>query len=784
MDKIIIKNSLRSVWRNKKSYFSGIFVLAIGLGVFAGMVSTLFLFNESSRRYHIDTNFADAFATVLAMPKDSVNRLTRIDGIEAAQGTLKNWTNARMDGVDEIIHVLLMGLDESRPTEINQFAYDGEPIRSDNDIWLGSTFYNIHGLEIGSTIRLQIGGRYESFTVRGTFTSPEYLLVPMAGGAIQDDRVNTLGVVRTGVVEAAAGSHGMVNHISFLLEEGTTFEDVEPYLEDALERYGALNIIGRENHFSYMLITQQGVSIASIATIFPLMFLSIAAGMLYVTLKRLITMARTEIGTLKAIGFTNGYIFSGYLIQGILAAVIGFVMAMGVGWLIGSGFYGLIVDVFEADWMPFTIIREIAIASFLISLFVSLFGVIMGAKSAMKIRPAEAMRDAPPAGKNIRIKFSGFIPRLILDTGGKLAIRSMLRNKRRVIITVMSIALTFSLMGVTFTMGDFIVELNDSLYTEMQVSDGAIVINGYEPRSILYQEIGNVNGVLEMEAILTVPVVLENGNAKRSLVVYGLDSNASLFNIFDNVGNRIRTDSGGLILSKFFTDELGLELGQTVMVRNPNLHTHVYMEVTQIIEASICMGAYAEISELSRLFGNETVANMVMINTECGYLPVVFDELKDALNVSALNDHARSLEVMRENSAMNAGIFNIMNIVSAIICFAIVYNISSIALGEKQREYATLRVLGFQSKAVSEINTFEYVLMLLAGSVIGTGLAYMVVPSMIKMFEFENSIFVANLTLRATISSFVACGLAVAVSCFLISRQIKKFDLVDVLKER
>jgi len=279
--------------------------------------------------------------------------------------------------------------------------------------------------------------------------------------------------------------------------------------------------------------------------------------------------------------------------------------------------------------------------------------------------------------------------------------------------------------------------------------------------------------------------VLENNGVTRSLVVYGICRDSTLFNIIDNYGNYISTDSGGLILSRFFTDELGLTLGDMVAVQHPNFHTNAYMEVTQIIEAAVGVGAYAEITELSSLFGDETLANMVLINTEYGRLQEIFDTLQDAPNISALNSNVRSLEFIREMAAVNNQIFFIMNIVSVIICFAIIYNISCIALGEKQREYATLRVLGFQSAAVSEINAFEYVLMLLAGGVIGTIYSYLAAPSVLTMFNFEQSILTnAGITVQATLMSFMACGVAVAGSCFLISRQIKKFNLVDVLKER
>ena len=786
MDKIMINKSLRSIWRNKKSYFSGIFVLAIGLSLFIGMLSGFMIYTESVRLYHEETNFADAFATVRAMPRGSVDRLTRIDGINQAEGVLKHAVNARLDGFDEIIGVRIVGIDPLRPTTINQFRYIGEPLTESNDIWVSTAFYNVHDLDVGDTIRLLINGRYENFTIRGTVLSPEYLFVPVVGGGVSDDSLNTVGFVRADVAENIAGTPGVVTNVSLIFDESTTLEDVEPFLETAMARYGLINIVDRENHFSYMVLISQGQTFEMMGTQFPFLFLSIAIGMLYTTLKRLITLERTEIGTMKAMGFSGRYIVGGYLLQGTLAAIMSFVLAVGIGWFIGSTFYGLVAEFFDLAWLPFRLNATIVAAGFVIALTASILGVVMGAKTSLKVQPAEAMREAPPSPKSVKAgsKFNGWFSKLLLDTGGKLALRSMQRNKKRVVITVVSIGIIFTFMNVFFTIDEF---MENNLYTvfeKSQISDGTIVLNRPEPSSALIRDIGQMHGVLEIETVLNMPLEFEGGGVTRTLGVTGIAKDATLFNIFDLNGNQLRTDSGGLILSKFWADAFGVELGQKISVNHPNFHTNAYVEVTQIFESSSAGPVYMEITELSMLFGSETIANSVQINAVEGYLPIIFDQLADAGNVSGLNSSERMLEFIRVNVDTNRAITAIFVIVAIIICFAVVYNISSIALGEKQREYATLRVLGFQAPAVTEINTFEYVIMLLLGSIEGIIGSIIMIPIITSAFGFEHTVIDAGLSLMPTLMTFACCALAVAISCFLTGRQIRKFNLVDVLKER
>ena len=382
MNKIVVKKSLRSIWRNKKAYFSGSLVLAIGLGMFIGMLSGYQAYMESVRLYYIDTNFADVFASVWAMPNTSVDSLTRIDGVAQAQGFLTHITNARLDSEDDLINVILIGVDKNQPMLINQFRYIGEPLSMSNDILVSGDFYDVHNLNIGDTIRILVNGQYEVFTIRGTVFNPEYPLVPAIDGGIADASLNTVGFVQSSAVETCASMFGAVNSVRLVLDESTTFVDIEPDLNIAIEKYGIIDLVSRENHYSYEDIITQSNTFIIMATLFPVIFLGIAICMLYITLRRLVTTERTEIGTLKAMGFSNSHILNGYLLQGVLAANISYVFSVAFAWFVGVLFYNVIANGWDLPFQPFVLNTAFVVSGFFIALFASLFGVIIGARSS------------------------------------------------------------------------------------------------------------------------------------------------------------------------------------------------------------------------------------------------------------------------------------------------------------------------------------------------------------------------------------------------------------------
>ncbi|MCL2426257.1 MAG: ABC transporter permease [Oscillospiraceae bacterium] len=783
MLKLIIINRLRSILKNKKQFISSVLVLSIGLGVFVGMGSTLVIFNETIDSYHYDSNYADAFASVVAMPRSNVERLDRIDGVSESLGVLEHSVDARIEGFDDIVSVRLVGVDADYSRTINMYRYTGAPLESINDIWLGRVFFDTHNLSVGDTIHLLVNGRYEAFTIRGEVISPEFMFVTPDGGTFADDYLSTVGFVQTPVVERAANMYGFVNSVSIILDEGSSFTDVRLFLEDALSHFGLLSILCRSDHPNYIFVASQSSSVVVLATVIPFIFLSVACAMMYIAFKRLVEVERVEIGTLKAIGLSDRIIVTGYIFQGWIAATIGFTLSLGLGWIIGSSYYEMLMDVFTIDSLPYTLDLQTSISGLLAALFVCLLSVVMGARVAIKVKPAEAMRSAYQTASARDVKLDGFFFRLLLETDGKYAIRSMFRNKRRTLMTVFSIALTFALINFLFALNQHITEITEKRYNTIEVSDATLFLERPGYRNTILNEMFRIPGVIDAEVGLAFPVELEFDGVIRDVTIYSLDEDARLFNIIDIWGNRHHPD-GGIILNYYYADSLGVSEGQIVTLYNRQASRTKQVMVSQVVEESFGIGAYMSLSEFSLLFGAYEISNMVLINVDENYFDDIQNELLEAANVVWINDNSRAVESLREAGQATEIILNILIVVSIIICFAIVYNTSIISLEEKQCEYATLRVLGYRVSEVSSINTFEYSVKLIVGSIIGTIIAFFISPPLSSLFNSETSRFWAEITMDSTMLAFVSCTLSVAISCILIRGQIKKFNLASVMKER
>ena len=764
-NKVIILKSLRAIMRNKASYISSIFVLGVGVSVLIGLLSVASVFRESFDMYFEESNFGDIFVRVVDMPRSSIYRLAGIEGVLEAQGTWEYHVTAESG----TINVHLVGIKYDR--FISTIDYIGYSLETYNHIWLERSFLEARNLFIYDTIDLLVSGQYETFYIRGHALGPEHF-----PNTLIDSFLNTYGFI--------ISRSETVNNISILLEETYSFDSVREVLEIELEPYGIISIIAREHNPHYIGI-QSAYSVIYIMpfSVAPI-FLVIAVSMIYVALKRLIEMERTEIGTLKAMGFNKANILGGYLLQGFFVALFAFFLALIIGFSIGNLYWGLFIDYYEIELVSFQLDIGVVILGFLISLVAGLLAVIMGAQSAMSIEPAEAMRAVAPASNATGPKLNGFFSKVFLDISGKLSIRSMLRNYKRTIITILGIGTVFSFINVLFAVRNVLPDFFYSSFEEIEVSDATIFLNSVVPKDEATRAISQLNGVILAEPMLVMPVVLHNQGVERPFNITGVYENSILFNIIDNQFNNIILVDYGLVLSNVLVDELGLAVGDIVTITSPHLINNAYVEISQVIETGMGRGAYMSINALSYLFGNENIANVFLINTEADMLSTITAELIERREISSVIDNSVSLELIVSETALNVNIFNIIILVGIAICFSVVYNISIIALGENQREYATLRILGFETTEVSEINTFEYIVLTICSIPLAVISSYFIAPIIGRMFSPTNGILLAEITLFSTLQAFVLSLFAVLFSCFVVQLKIKNFNLVDVLKER
>ena len=772
------------MWRSKKAYLSCIMVLAIGLGVFTGMLSAARFFENSIEEYYRQSNFADVFVSVISMPKNAVPALEKIDGIRAAEGKLTRNIKASVEGMDDLISVKLVGVDLKNPPDISRFSYDGVNIAGHNDIWLNQGFLEAHNFGVGDKISLILDGGRREFNICGSVFSPEYIMLIPSDGSFPDAGTNTVGFVGLSVVERAGETAGMVSDIGIVLEDGYSFGDIRLPLENALEKYGLIAMVPREENPSHNILKSNVTTLTLIATIIPMIFLGMSIIMLYIMLKRFIEQERVEIGTLKAFGYNNREIISGYLIYGLITGAAGFLLSLFLGSLIGGTFYGMMQDFFRLPSDNFRLLFPVCMQGIFFSMSSSLLAVVMGARAIMHIQPAEAMRSAAADMKSLKYKFDGRLFRAAFNSRGIMAVRSLVRSRFRSILTLACVTFIFTLTNFLLAFNMDVTNSLEKHYTRADTSDMTINLGEILPASRAAGDAGKMAGVTAAEPMLIMPATLKNSNMEAEASIYGIVQGAQMYNIIDNFGKEHIPREDGIIMSRSVADKLKAKEKEKIEIESPYLRENVYVPVIRIIDESTQAGCYMELSALGRIFGRTTAANTVMIRVQGEEMSALKNKLMLAGNVAGYIDKNKMFQVAEENNGVTVGLITMLIVLSVVLCFGVIYNVSRISLGEKQRDLAVMRILGFTYGEVAEMNAIEQWILFFAGSLLGLVMSYFVSPLLSSLFNTENGTFNVSISAVSSALTLALCVVAVAFANALAKRQIKKFNLVEVLKER
>ncbi len=777
MRKSILFKSLRTIWRHKRSYIACISVLAIGMAVFVGMLSASIKIDEASDIYFEKEAFADVFATVLSMPQSGLTALEKIDGIKTVEGKLTKSVKGIKDG--DLIRVRLISMDFKEPPTLNLFTLNGSQTNNPSNIWLGKVFYNKNTLSEGMPIELIVNGRMRQFNIAGSAESPEYLVI-----SGYDDSKNTVGYIEKSLLEELTNQQGMVTDISIGLEKGVKFEDIELALKSELKKYGMTGLFKMKDHVSHIYLKSNVTTLSSIATIIPVLFLLVSIIMLYIMLKRFIEQERAEIGTFKAFGYSNAEIIYGYFIYGAVTGIAGFLLSLVGGYFIGNYYFTMILTAFNVPMSSFVMSSAVCIWALVLSIGVSFTAVSLGARSVTKIHPAEAMRAAVPTVKTGKFKMDGKIIKTMLNQRGIMALRGISRSRVRSMLTVLSIVMSFSLTNVLIAFSISFTDAMTSVTDITEKHDIHAVLDEFTPLNSAIQDIKRLGGVSEAEGLLTVPSTLYFKNRKKELSIYGISKTSQLYNVVDEGYNIQEIPDNGLLINTRVAQQLNVSEGDVVEVESPYLRENIFIIVSKIITEPMGVGCYMEFSQLNKIIGQSDITNFIMLNTDSFNKNRIMDELIYAPNVRAAIDQERSAQLIREGSVATTGLLYMLVIMSLCMCFGVIYNVSRISMAEKQRELATMRILGFSVGETAEVNSFEHWVLFVIGCVLGFFLALVIKDPIAANFSSDENTFIINLSVMSTLYSAVGCTIAVMLSNYMAKRQIGKYKLVEVLKER
>ena len=803
------KKMFRDIWSNRGSYLACLLLVVLGLMVFTSFSIASDNLSLSQQDFYREENFADGFAELTAMPYRDVEALADIEGLDQVSGRVTREVRVLRPEGDLGIYLELVSLELDDPERLNDARLlEGRELKKgESEVWIDNQFYNVHGLEIGYQLEVIAGERARELTVEGHAMSPEFTYPLRTEAEIypNPEQYGIAFVSRDTMWNLFPDLQGRVNDLAFTLEEGAEFEEVKDHLKPELEPYGLINLYPREDQVSHLILSEEVAQLQRMSSALPLMFLSIAALILYIMLKRLVEQQRGQIGILKAFGYSKKEIMIHYLAYaltvgftgGLLGGLIGIYLANPLTWLLLEFFH--VPEMYEGFSLYYLVLGVF------ISLGIFLVAGYQGCKYALRLKPAEAMRPPAPVSGRKTILEKIWLFAEMLTIQGKMAVRNLARNRSRTAFLFLGMTLSCAVVVVTWSLNDLVDKLVFHRFEEVEVYHARVNLAEPLSRKKVEGELLDHAEVIQAESLAEVPVKLSHAWCEENVMLLGISQGSYMYIIRDAAGNRVELPEQGIILSERLADKLDVVPGSLLELESLYLRDnedYLTVEVSRVVPQYLGMNAYMELSALEDILNQGEFATAVMVNVDQGgdnlgqasksndnaAIDYNIAELRErylesdlVAGVDGTEEKIREARKLMETFGSAIYLFVLVGVITA---FAIIYSSSFIILSERSRELASMKVLGMTSGEVFSVITFEQWVISFFAVLAGIPLAQMMMEAFSRELSTDLYTVPADLSTQALLMGAAITAVSIWIAQRFALRKVRKLDLVQVLKTR
>lgn len=778
---------LRDLWRIKGQATAIGAVIAVGvlmLVMMTGLVSSL---DETRKAYYERYRLAEVFAPVARAPERIVAELSDLPGVASAEGRVTGAALVDLDGSDLPIQAKVVSLPDFHAPKLNEiYLTEGRKLDSDKsgEILLLQGFAQAHDIKSGDRLRVQIRGARREFRVAGLAQSPEFLLITAPGELAPDDARFAVIWMSRNTAEAAYDMEGAFNEALLSLARGAR----EPAVLDAVDRmlkpYGGQNAYGLKDHVSNKFVSEDIRGLKGMSTAVPPIFLAVAAFLLYIVISRMVQAERVDIGLMKAFGYTNREVGEHYFKLVLVIAAGGAAAGCLLGIAAGNAMANLFLEFYKFPFLIFQLSPGPFIAGFLISIFSASAGGLLVLRQVFALTPAVAMRAPAAEDYSKSGKFGQAFNRL-LDQPSRMVMRRITRQPGRMVGAMAGIAAGMALSGAMIAVISGFDETLELAFSVLDRSD--VTVSFTDPRSdktIL--ELQRMPGVIEVEPVRIVPAVLRNGLKTNRGAINGLVANPRLNRALDGELRPVSMPREGVVLSTALASILDIQPGQMLTVevregRQPELH----LPVVGVTESLLGSPAYMDIAALNRAMREPGRVSGAYMRIDSARSDEIYTDLKNMRSVAgvSLKDHARqSFQKMMDSGA--GAMRYVMGVIAFIITFGIVYNTARIAQAERERDLASLRVIGFSQAEAAFVLLGEIAAVTLVALPAGALFGYLLSFGIAAGFSSDLYQIPAHFGREDFGMAALAVIAASILSGWLVKRDSDKTDLVTALKNR
>ena len=546
-----------------------------------------------------------------------------------------------------------------------------------------------------------------------------------------------------------------------------------------------LIMLDRGSNVGYNNLDSSSDIVQGVSRVFPVFFLLVASLVCITTMTRMIDEERTQIGTLKALGYTNGEIISKYMLYSGSGAVLG----CGIGLLLGSTIFPQII--WQAYCIMLYITPEVALtvnwtlcfAVTAVYTAVLLFVTWYCCRQVLKEEPAELIRPkAPDAGKKILLEYLPFWHKVSFLN--KVTIRNIFRYRQRLAMMLIGIGGCTALLVTGFGLRDSIVNVVDYQFEEVTLYDLEVFFRDEVSEKDKQKLLEKLNGRDEQHMFYhQSSVELEFDDRVKEIYMISAEAQLKEFIDLHYKGQPLPLpEENEVVLSVGVAEALGIETGDTVYMRNSDMQT-LELKVSGIYENHVYNYSIVSPQTIKQQWGEEPELQMAFIRVQDGQdIHAVSADLTDmnsVMNVSVSLDTANMVKSMME--ALDLVVIVIV-FCAGLLAVIVLYNLTNININERIREIATIKVLGFNASETGAYVFKENLTLTVAGSVFGLLLGKLLLFFVMDQIKIDMVWFKAMVEPVSYLWSIALTLLSAIVVDFIFYFKLDKINMAEALK--
>ena len=832
MNALTLKNLLREIKRTFTKFLSIFAICALGVAFFAGIRATSPDMKEAGDRLYNTYNLSDiSVISTSGLTADNIRDLESIEGIQAVRASLFVDAMARGTGEKEknlrlysmpiklkseyapLIDLIPdYGIDTSPEYEMNGVEIvSGRMPLNDTEIALDNTLDGSLVKQLGDEITLTTAGGTVTLRVVGFIRSPMYIsmfergtssigngtsdgFAYASGNAISSlgTKLPVMSLLNTYYTRADIVISGKEGPSAYSDEYEALVNEVTDRIEDyASTQSGTWYIQDRSGNPGYSDYSENTDRIAAVGDVFPLIFFIVAALVCLTTMTRMVEEQRIEMGTMKALGYGGWQIAMKYAVYAMSACISGGVVGAIIGfklfpYVIMKGYsimyyLGKLETPYRAD------IAFMAIAAMAVCTAAATFSACY---ASLKEVPATLMRPkAPKAGRRVLLEKMPFIWKKLSFTS-KVTVRNLFRYKKRFFMSVIGIAGSGALLVTAFGLNDSIFGIIEKQFGDIWQMDVQAYVYEAMPLADMQELLGKNPANDDFDSVmfcLDSQMECKNGGRSQSGVhLLGVESAGSMAGRINlhNGGAPVTLDDSGVVVTAKLAETLSIKIGDGINMRTGG-EDHL-MRVIGVADNYVYHYVYITAAYYETVFGKAMQYNGFMGNLKDG----LTDETMDAMSTQLLSDSrmytVRTIGSIYDSVWDSLSILNYVVLVlilgSGMLTFVVMLNLTNINIGERMRELATLRVLGFYDKEMYAYIFRENNALSVIGAFVGLVFGKIMHLFVIRTCEVDMVMFVRSAKPLSYVYAFALTIVFSLIVNLLMRPKVRAIDMVESLK--